>query len=438
VEAEMPNRFTFHRIGAILGLVLSSIVACVFAIGGPPTGYYDVPTGYDFPADSATLEKYRSDQNVRAQRLHVWNVFAGMTQPTPDGKYAIWETWFSEPETFQSGATPQAVGPRRIIRQFRQPRQFSPPKGVATSEAAGTALLSFVLYNYPAYNHIRTHQLNIGTELDNENAHGTPDPKVPGDSMVVEFPHDAISLKTVWWPVAKDKITPMPVWDPESNPKRPNGNNYPTWSRVVAIDPLNNNVPPDQTTSVAFLGKTFPNSHVVGLSAFHYVVLDEQTAASAMANDQIKNFAQQVLGRGLQAGDYTVFAGTHLTTKEIGDWVWATFWWHDRPSAGPYAADRPASVKGEWANYLMNTSYDLKLPRESDQTPHITFNPWLEARFPNGIESNCMNCHNRASWKANVNFLPIFRGDPDLKNDPAYAKGRLRTDFLWSIPFSAN
>jgi len=433
----MRDRFPFARAGAISVLVLSSILVCVFAAVGPPTGYYDIPKGYDFPADSATLEKYRSGQNVHAQRLHVWNVFTGMTEPTPDGKYAIWETWFSESETFQAGAAPQAVGPRRITRQFRQPRQFRPPKGVAAPEAAGTGLLSFVLYNYSAYNHIRTHKLNMGSELNEEMQQGTPDPKVPGDRMIVDFPNDAVSLKTIWWPVAKDKVTPMPVWDPESNPKLPNGNAYPTWPRVVAIDPLNGNVPPNQTTSIMFLGKTFPNTHVVGLSAFHYVVLDAQTAASAMANGQIATFAQRVLGRALQAGDYTVFAGTHLTTKEIGDWVWATFWWHDRPNEGPYAADRPSSVQGKWANYLMNASYDLNLPHEADQTSHITFNPWLEAGFRDGIESNCMNCHNRASWQP-ISFLPIFRGDPDMKNDPAFAKERLRTDFLWSIPFNAN
>jgi hypothetical protein len=123
----MRDRFTFARAGAISGLVLSSVVVCVFAAVGPPTGYYDIPKGYDFPADSAILERYRSDQNFHAQRLHVWNVYAGMTQSTPDGKYTIWETWFSEDETFQAGAAPQAVGPRRLIRRFRQPRQFRPP-----------------------------------------------------------------------------------------------------------------------------------------------------------------------------------------------------------------------------------------------------------------------------------------------------------------------
>jgi hypothetical protein len=93
-------------------------------------------------------------------------------------------------------------------------------------------------------------------------------------------------------------------------------------------------------------------------------------------------------------------------------------------------------VKDVWRNYLMSATFDLNLPREPDNTPHITFNPWLEAHFRQGIVSNCMNCHNRASYPP-LNFLPIYRGDPDLQNDPTYAAGRLRTDFLWSVPFEA-
>jgi hypothetical protein len=147
----------------------------------------------------------------------------------------------------------------------------------------------------------------------------------------------------------------------------------------------------------------------------------------------------------MQAGDIMLMVGMHVTTKEIDDWVWATFWWHDRPDVGVYATERPASVTGRWRNYLMAAAYDLESPKESDNTPVIAFNPYLEAGFRNGILSNCMNCHNRASWRANWpvspppdnrRFLPIFRGQP-AANDPSFAPGKVRTDFLWSIPMRA-
>src|SRR5262245_12027737 len=71
----------------------------------PPPGYFDIPAGFDFPADKRLLEQYRAQPNVAAQRIHAWNIFAGMTRPTPDNKFAIFETWFSEDETFAAGAS---------------------------------------------------------------------------------------------------------------------------------------------------------------------------------------------------------------------------------------------------------------------------------------------------------------------------------------------
>jgi hypothetical protein len=434
------------RLVAALILILVGISASENGLSqqaGPPTGYFDIPAGFDFPANKQTLEQYRTSVNVSAQRLHVWNVFAGMTQPTPDGKYAIWETWFSEDETFQAGPTPQAIGPRRVIQRFRVPAQFRTAPGVAAPQAAGTALMSFVLYDYAAYNHVRSNNLYLSSQLDKLRQSGAVDPNVPNNRIIPAFPASAVALKTVWWPVAKDQpVTAMPIWDPDANPQIPNGNDYPTWTRVVAIDPSGSNIPPNATTNVSWQGQTFHNAHRVPLSAFHYIKLDAQTAAIAMQANGVPRAVSLAFGsdRPLQAGDYIVFAGTHLTTKEIDDWVWATFWWHDKPNDGPFAADRPSSVKGVWRNYLMSASYDLNLPHQADGSPHVTFNPWLEARFRNGINSNCMNCHNRAAWQANEqppDFLPVFRGDPNLQTDPAFAPGLLRTDFLWSVPNQA-
>ena len=161
--------------------------------------------------------------------------------------------------------------------------------------------------------------------------------------------------------------------------------------------------------------------------------------------------AQASFGRPLAVGDFAVLVALHATTKEIDDWVWATYWWHDKPSDGPFAQNRVGSISGVWRNYLMDVSYDLNLPTEKDGGPHVTFDPWLEARFADGghggggVVSNCMNCHNRASWPRRTAdtcpsrrcFLPVYRGNPDFE-DPAYAPGRLRTDFLWSIQDLAN
>lgn len=422
----------------------SAAVAACFVAGcfgvayaQPQPGYFDIPAGFDFPASKQTLERYRAMGDMSSQRKHVWNVFAGMTQSTPDGRFAIFETWYSETEAFAAGAQPQAVGPRRVVRRFQPPRQLEGMPGEPAPQAAGSELLSEVMFNYANFNHITgAAKLNSAAELVRLQQAGAQDPHIPGDKTVPPFPVEAISLKTVWWPVAADRPTPIPVWDPAANPLIATGNGLRTWKRVVAIDPTRTNIPPNETTTISFLQKQWPNSHVVGLDKFHVVKVDAQTATNAMSNSRLREFVNMALDRELREGDYVVFLGTHLTTKEIDDWTWATFWWHDRPDEGPYAADRVDAVQGKWRNYLMSVAFDLNLPREPDGTPLIAFNPYVEAGFRQGILSNCMNCHHRASAPV-VNFLPIFRGDP-APNDPAFAAGRLRTDFLWSIPFNAH
>jgi hypothetical protein len=444
-----------HRSSSMSRMLACTMITLIGAVAGisvnalaqapqPQPGYFDIPPGFDFPANKQTLEQFRKDGNVSAQRLHVWNVFAGMTQPTPDGKHPIFETWYSEGEAFAAGPQLESIAPRRIIRQFRVPQQFQGKPGQTALEAVGggDALLSEVMFNFPNFNHIRGKGLNRAAELENLLQSGAPDPSIANNKTIPAFPVESISLKTVWWPVKKDQPTPMPIWDPETNPLISAGNPYKTWKRTVAIDPTRTNIPPNETMTITFLNSPRPNSHVVGLDKFHFVELDAQTAANAMANSRLAQFVSDVFGPGrpLQAGDFVVFSGTHLTTKEIDDWVWATFWWHDRPDTGPFAADRPNTVKNVWRNYLMSASYDLNLPHDPQGKPHIAFNPWLEAHFRDGIISNCMNCHHRAAFGtggSGPNFVPIFRGNPDPA-DPAYAAGLLRTDFLWSVPFNAN
>ena len=410
----------------------------------PPQGVYNIPSGFDFPADNTALEQTRAAGDTKSQRTHVWNVFAGMTQPVPGKNYPIFESWYAEEEAFQQGPIPQGKGPHRFLRQFRPPRQFGGMPGRPLPQAAGTAILSEVLFDYPNYWHIRNEKLYLPATLEAiQQAGAPPDPHIAGDTTVPPGPREAISLKTVWWPIDPHKVTPLPVWDPDVDGKDPTGEyEYTTWKRVVAVDPTHTSISPTAMSSVTFRGKKYPNAHLVSLKdKFYYVVVDALTAKNAMANSRLKSFVNDAIGRDLKEGDYVALTGTHMTTREIDDWVWATFWWHDRPNDGLYAADRTANVTGVWRNYLMNVSFDENLPKEKDGTPHIAFNPWLEAHFPSGVVSNCMNCHHRASFDPSAanpvpDFLPIHRGSPDVANDPAYAKKMVRTDFLWSIPFN--
>ena len=409
----------------------------------PPAGYFDIPTGFDFPADKRLLEGYRLQPNMAAQRLHVWNVFAGMTRPTTNNNLVVFETWFSEKETFTKATAAIGARTQPAIRSFTVPSQFNSNilrrRAGAVAVQPGSAVLSTVLYNFAAYNHVRSNRLHIPAVLEDLAKNGAPDVKIPQNRTIPPFPAASVVLKTVWWPVAKDKISAMPIWDPETNPAMATGNPMESWARFVGVDAIRRAVPSGETADISYDGQVKRGSHIVGLGNFHFIRLTADMAAGINSDGLLARVAQASFGRPVAADDFAVLVATHLTTKEIDDWVWATFWWHDRPDEGPFAQNRVGSLEGVWKNYLMDVAYDLNLPSERDGSPRAAYNPWLEARFKNdghggGVVSNCMNCHNRASSGAD-DFLPIYRGNPDFAADGAYAPGSLRTDFLWSILF---
>jgi hypothetical protein len=209
---------------------------------------------------------------------------------------------------------------------------------------------------------------------------------------------------------------------------------------VVAVDPsAAPNASP--TTAIAFMGETFAEARRVVLSDFHHVAVDAAMAERLSRDPESRRAAAIALGRPVAAGDRLVLVGLNLMTHEQEDWVWAALWWHDRPQAGAFARGRPAGLAGPWANYLMQAAFDAVTPLAADGGPHVAFNPWLEARFPDGgqgggTKSNCIACHQRASYPA-APFLPVTRGKPDPDGDPALAEDRLSTRFMWSVAMHA-
>jgi hypothetical protein len=159
-------------------------------------------------------------------------------------------------------------------------------------------------------------------------------------------------------------------------------------------------------------------------------------------------------------GDHIALMAMHVTTKEMDDWTFQTFWWTPTPDAAPHADGRPPGVKGVWANYQMCTAYSMVTPRTPSGSPHVCFNPYLESdlgptapftvgteRYPPdpmaGTRSNCMHCHARAGWPALVPDNPYSANLGRVANlgylapnDPYYAR-ITRTDFLWSLVFHA-
>jgi hypothetical protein len=212
---------------------------------------------------------------------------------------------------------------------------------------------------------------------------------------VPAFPSDAVAIKLTWYAVKAHGMTTMPIWDGEP---RGDANADTTWQRTIRVDPDG-------------------SPGTVPLSAFIYRDLEsdaEVAAARIAAHDP-----------DLAIGDHIALVAAHVTTKEIPDWTWQTYWWHDAPDSGRFAANRPTELRGVAASYLMDATYSTDAP---------CFNPWLEARFPDGVASNCVTCHQRAVVGA-ADYLPVTHGR--LRGDDPYFRGHPSTDFLWSVAFEA-
>jgi len=387
-----------------------------------------IPSGYDFPAEESELLKLRDLGDVGGMRRHSWLVFAGMTQSTTTGE-AVWETWYSARETF-GPAQPQGLATRKLQRRFQIPRQFG--KSGPHPQAVGASLASFTLFSEELRTFVRQKNFYLQSTLKSIND-SFPVQTPVEKREIPDFPNRAVAIKTAWWIVKRQGITVMPIWDPALNVPLPTGNDFSTWKRCVAVDPSRTSIPSGETRNLSCNQGASVATTVVPLAAFYYFSLSAiDIATLKKLGPFIPNLKTAV------PGDYVALIALHYTTKEIHDWVWATFWWHDKPNDGPFAANRPDKVTGVWKNYLMDTSYSMDSPPAADGKAHVAFNPWLEARFSDGTVSNCMTCHRRSIFAGRATdgeFLPVSRGTPTA-NDPRFA-GATKLDFLWSILFES-
>ena len=101
-------------------------------------------------------------------------------------------------------------------------------------------------------------------------------------------------------------------------------------------------------------------------------------------------------------GDYAALVALHLTTKEIPEWLWTTFWWHDEAAGGAYGADRVEDIQPPFSHYKMDLAFDMVTPLEADGSPNAVYNPYMELGLPGGGASNCVSCHARATHAASA------------------------------------
>ena len=389
--------------------------------------YVELPKDIEFPSSANKLDVMRRAGNLNEEREHLWTLFSGITRSNGQSTAPIFLTWYGAGEVFAASTEAEALAGHGMLQSLSLPR----PKDSPGRNSGSSPLIVRAHYNRAAYAHIRLNRLEDSVRL----IAGAQSGSIPA------FPRDAIVIKTVWWPVPEHGVVAVPVWDPASNRSRATGNDYLTWTRVVGVSTRPGFGADTTSVDVEFLGRLCRHVHAVGVDALYHVTLDERTAASLMSDPEARRVAGLALGRSLHANDMVVLVALHLATRELEDWVWGTFWWHDRSEKGPFKPPPEPRLPQPWRNYLMSVSFDTTLPLEPDGSPHVAFNPWLEGRIAdgghgNGLVSNCMTCHQRASTAAEYPFL-VTRGRDNLQEPAAVRQGAVTTSSLWSLPLQA-
>lgn len=430
--------------------VLLAVAAATTLAGAAATRYlaYTEARGEGYPLHQAQLYAQRDLEDIPAMRRHGWDIWAAITRSDGAGTPAFL-TWYQPDELF-------AETEPKIQRQFRP--SFNHPK--KKTLGLGDAILSFNTYNHPLMQHVRNLGLHRRANLK---------AMVGVTPKVENFPRTAIMVKTVWWPVRGDAPSAFPVWDEQ--PTRPlewgrgiadkvkrgsyadrtpqaqavlashelHGNDFETFRRVVALNPSEQDSGSSEVTfydpeDLDLEKRTQRTGRNVPLSRmFSFKLVEPAMLTDLQKLPDLEDITTRHWGRPLQLGDSLALVAAHVSTRETDDWVWTTYWWHDRPDEGP-GSDRSSNVNGVWRNYKMRVTYSADGPREADGTPPIIYNPYLEAGFSDGPRSNCVSCHQRAVILPSGGMGPVFPVPTGrLPDKDPFFKDKLQLDFVWSL-----
>ena len=440
---------------------------------------------YVFPAPETALLTSVNNADTAAIYRHGWGLWASLTAPTTRTAYGIADapvylTWLTKqdlvnlstaataatPSATTAGATTRAAasGPGRSLglKPLSQLRKFgidsSAPKPKAATRAAAvtpdTQVFETVAYDPTAAKFINDNQLFVLSTIQALYA--------AGQAEIPTFPVTAVSIKPVYKIVSQSELIggkyyAMPAW-----PGTPvvtaeivtSGYPETAWPGCVYVDVTNPGASTSTGIDGACSGQTAASTYGLG-DFINYPVTSSNVAAF------------NAEGYDVAAGDYLLLMAMHVTSREMAEWTWQTYFWTPAPmnpplpSSDAIAAAQPAALSMPAAHYAMSIGYQMISPNQpinggnNDGKPVVVYNPYLESGFnaqvfsvsrpvtdPNtgvawtgqvGVETNCMTCHSLAA----VNFgtgggtgyaTTFYIG----RNDPIFA-GTVQTDFLWSI-----
>ena len=431
--------------------------------------------GYNFPEPEATVLGWVNANQANNIYLHGWGLWDALTSPSGTTAYGIADapvylTWVTREDLVAASKVPApgllATSRRLRLGEVTQLRKFGvhsmEPKAMTTLKAAAgitpdTNTLETVTYDPQAGQTIYNGKLFQLATLKQLYTAGQPE--------VPAFPVNALAVKPVYKVASKATLYQgryyvMPAWPgtPEVTPAiKRKGFGEADWNAgCVYVDTQNSGSSTAKAVDPACSGPTPATTY--GLGDFvHYTLTADNAKLFDLGN-----------GKGAAApGDTLLLMAMHVSTREITEWTWQTFFWTPDPANPPLpssaaaGAARPAQLTGSAAHYAASFAYEMVDPNQpvdggtSTGAPVVGYNPYLEAGFKAkvfsisrpivsapggtswtgtvGVQTNCMTCHSLAAVRFAKGTAPGYGTDFYIARNDPYFTGTVQTEFLWSI-----
>ncbi len=416
---------------------------------------------FKFPEDSTTVYNWLKNKDTVSITKHAWGIWAGLTSPSGQvfqgDSLLVYETWFGVEELSAMSAAGNTQGgcgdikkkqrtALKIPRQFAHARMFSNAK---TAVETNFNIFETVSYSPPAACFATTNLIFNQSSLNQyqvNNAIG----KIPS------FPNDAITTKPVYFAGKPDAggLIQVPVWPGIPNPAKV----FPSsaWNAYVYADTSNSQPKNKKLVPVTSANPTPAQIAAATCNVNDFIHFGVNAQMAKYLNSHQDNGASSQF----VAGDLVMLVAMHVTSKEISNWTWQTFYWDHNPEnpiapSSPFEASlKPSQLKGAAAHYSVSTAYAMVWPNQpvsggtnTGVTPIIGFNPYLEAglsafnntnalnpAYQYGVQSNCMSCHALATQSGQLGYT----ADQYIDMKDKRFVNQVQLDFAWSIQGNIN
>ncbi len=437
----------------------------------------NIVPGFVFPEDSTTILGWTNDSTFANSYdsvniyKHAWGVWAGLTaesgQKYAGDKLLVYETWLGLSEVqqlvidnnLQGGCTGMSYNRkgRAVLtraKQFDHAARFTAQKtGLSVSKPKKTASeLSanfWVTVSYsPDAACFATQNQIFKQSVINKYYNSA------GLGAIPAFPAKSLTIKPTYLVYDDTAVLfKVPVWITAPVPPNSdfgyNGTEF-LANNFVFVD-RSNKQPAGKVAVPVDSSVTDPAkiaAATINLSDFIYLTID-----AAMA----KEMNQQDSAQGMNSakkGQIALLMAMHVTTKEISNWTWQSFYWTPNrdqpgsPSSNLAASLRPSQIKGAAANYACVAAYVMLTPNNAPNNTAkgsmFGYNPYLEGGFgsgvftyPNtynpsyqyGVQSNCMSCHALAL----ASPAGVYSTDQTIDLAGPYFSKQVSLDFAWSV-----